>query len=345
MRSVIPTLSVAFCLCFLLGASSAGAIEFNLGVSVNGGAPVGNGADLGELVVGDVLEVDLFIDNPFNDAFREIGVALLFDPAAYAVTGASTRTRIVWDREGTLVTPVLYAVGAFGPTWLESAIDPMEQSPGTWLLINADAGDGSGQGVGLGTGTYVFPGLFEETRPHASLQLTVTGLGVGDLTTGFGDGQTLLDMGYDPVPERAIFGSVTATIVPEPSSALLIALGLAAIARQRWSTLCSTVCQESGASSWPTSPRAAAPSIPRAVPSVGEHVPRAQFGGATGRLMKQKRPPRRECLSTGYVFPRAEQGRHEKEVRPYFPRIFPSSSSAPTFTSSQSAESFAQLSA
>jgi hypothetical protein len=183
--------------------------------------------------VGDVLDVALFIDNPRLDFFREIGVALLFDPAAYTVTGTSTRTRIVLDREGTLATPVLFGVGGFGPGWLDNIIDPTEQSPGTWLLIHARGGDDTYGGLGFGSGSFHIPGTFTETRPHASLQLTVTGLGAGDLTTGFGDGQTLLDAGFNPVPDWAIFGSVSATIVPEPSSSLLISLGLAALARGR----------------------------------------------------------------------------------------------------------------
>ena len=217
----LPTRALILITGLVLAASSARAIEFNLGVSVNGEAPVGSGADLGDLVPGDVVDVDLFIDNPVNEAYLGVGVALLFDPAAYTVTGTSTRTGLE-IYPGVLETPILTTT-AFGVTYLDNRIDPTEQSPGVWLLVNA-------LGLAPANGDGAWDTIFTETRPHASVQLTVTGLGHGDITTGFGAGQTLVGPAGDPVPEQAIFGAVTATVVPEPGTALLVGLGLAGLA-------------------------------------------------------------------------------------------------------------------
>ena len=119
--------------CLVLAASSARAIEFNLAVSVNGGAPVRSGGDLGRLVLGDVLDVELFVDNPQRESFWGISVSLLFDSSVYDVRGRSTRVQVPVGA-GSTPTPVLAErCGFLGLCFLQNLSDPLRKPDGTWL--------------------------------------------------------------------------------------------------------------------------------------------------------------------------------------------------------------------
>jgi hypothetical protein len=208
MRLLFSTLIAASAL--VLYTASASAIEFNLGISTSG--------DPGALVIGDTVDVDVFMDNPLQESYLGVGTALIYDPAVYALTGVTPRSQIELQ-PGVFATPVLVAQGTFGPSFLDNVIDPNEQSPGVVLMVNALSTSPS-----AGTGSDPL-----ETRPHASVELTVIGLGDGTISTGFGVGQTLVDASGGETPELAIFDSETLTIVPEPGTALLMGLGLAGL--------------------------------------------------------------------------------------------------------------------
>lgn len=213
MRLLFSTLIAVSAL--VLYTASASAIEFNLGISTSG--------DPAALVIGDTVDVDVFMDNPLNESYLGVGTALIYDPTVYALTGVTPRTQIELS-PGVFATPVLAAASAFGLSFLDNVIDPNEQSAGVVLMINALSTAPTN-----GTGSLDIPGTFTETRPHASVQLTVIGVGDGTIATGFGQGQTLLDGTGAEVPGQAIFDSETLTIVPEPGTALLMGLGLAGL--------------------------------------------------------------------------------------------------------------------
>ncbi len=208
MRLVFTTLVAVISV--VLFTASASAIEFNIVVTTTGNPSA--------LVNGDTVDVDLFMDNPLLEDYLGVGVSLLFDPAVYSLTGVTPRTQVELQ-PGVFATPVLVAPGGFGPSFLDNVIDPNEQSPGVVLMVNALNTTPS-----AGTGSDPL-----ETRPHASVELTVIGVGDGTIATGFGVGQVLLDGGNNDVSGQAIFDSETLTIIPEPGTALLMGLGLAGL--------------------------------------------------------------------------------------------------------------------
>ena len=213
MRLLFSTLIAVSAL--VLYTASASAIEFNLDVSPSG--------DPAGLVIGDTVDVDLFIDNPLNESYLGVGASLLFDPTVYALTGVTDKTLV--DIGAGLQTPILIAASAFGINYLDDVINPNEQSPGVVLMVNAlNTAPANGDGSFVNAD----PPL-TEVRPHASVQLTVIGLGDGTISAGFGVGQILLSADNTDVSEQAIFDSETLTIVPEPGTALLMGLGLAGL--------------------------------------------------------------------------------------------------------------------
>ena len=121
----------------VLNVAAANAIDFTLEASVNGDPAVASGGDLGTLAIGDTVDIDLFIDNSAMEQFQGGGVALLFDPAAYAISDITARTTI--DFGAGPQTPILFGNAIAGFQFLENVTSPTEQSPGAVLLVNAIA--------------------------------------------------------------------------------------------------------------------------------------------------------------------------------------------------------------
>ena len=217
----------------LFSAASASAFSMSL-------VPQGNTSGN----IGDIVSFDVFLDTEGDLALNLLSVSVTFDPTVVAYRSDLSATNAYYP----IYTPAVGKGGA--PSWLvASPTDgiacatpgdlPSYQcgtAPGEWVgtlpqiggqvnidFISSTFPTGLAGAVDtVGTGTTV------TQLATVSFELIGAGGSVSAGAFGFGNGGNVVGLtgGTDVTDQVAVSGDVTMSVIPEPTTALLVGLGL-----------------------------------------------------------------------------------------------------------------------
>jgi len=170
-----------------------------------------SGLPTGDLAQGDTFTITLTGD--FNDfaataTVFQLNFSTFIDGNVLAVVGGSAAAQIFgWEAApGSFVNP-LPLVPGFVPN---TNLDPNTVRTGAWL-------SGTPQG---------FAGLGDWAPVLATVTLQAVGLGGSQVDPGFAGGDTFQTTAGVVADQVSFFGGGVVNVVPEPTTALLVGLGL-----------------------------------------------------------------------------------------------------------------------
>ena len=208
MRRKITTLLATAAL-VLFGAGTASAISVTMTSDYDG---------VSVLPVGALVNIELFLDADVT-GIQLLSVGVAFDNAIFQYNPQSLAATGV-------PSYILYGSVGMAMTWLQAQQDPWQTWPGTVLpgtaQVNVNWADASFVGTGVtGLGIKI---------AGIQLQVIAEGDGLGDVILSSTLGGNVLQVGgvVVPLPTVGTF-AVNTAVIPEPTTAVLVGLGLAGL--------------------------------------------------------------------------------------------------------------------
>jgi len=177
-----------------------------VGVGIPGTATE-SGNTVSGLVVGDLIEVVITVDNTAGDAVQSLFTFLQVDPNVLAIRDDLSVSVPILQESG---------FGANGPLSVIGTPEPAFGQP-------------AGTVIGLAHGTTGDPTAATLVEPAAVAVFEVVGIGSTDIAHIL-TGNSIINQDLGGEPLQLSGGPLTATVVPEPGTALLMGLGLIGLA-------------------------------------------------------------------------------------------------------------------